>query len=268
MSSTGSVLRLASSSLLLMGAADANVLWGVKSGPCKQVGACIMSPNYPNKYGNDEQCEIVTRDKFPGFWVAEFETEPEFDQLLVRYRDFSGTFTPKYETKPGGGTITFKANEATTRMGWKLCPKDVNGPMWTVTGPCPIWKDNCITSTNFPRDYPNGMSCTITYPPGFGGVNIVYMATDPMDQLTFDDTVVLRGGIRPWFEMSVPGKIIWKSDNNDDGAEVRRWKLCQKSPPKDAESDKEYQEALDRASDINPNGRASPLGQIDFDQAA
>jgi len=257
-------LRLAASPLLLIGVADANVLWSVSAGKCKLVDRCIMSPNYPDKYGDDEGCTIEVKDGFQGAYVVDFETEPMFDQLVVNDRDYSGSFKPTYETKPDGGMITFISNGALAHMGFKLCPKDPKGPMWTVSGNCPKYADECITSPKFPRDYPNGVSCQIKYPKGFRGLDIVYIDADPLDTLIFDNDLALGGGIPPFLNPRPNSKISWKSDTNDDGKQVRRWKICQQSPHVVQQSLKTFLEGVDRARDVNPNTRPSPLDNMRF----
>mmetsp|Transcript_25781 Transcript_25781/g.51679 ORF Transcript_25781/g.51679 Transcript_25781/m.51679 type:complete len:304 (+) Transcript_25781:76-987(+) len=267
-------VRVAIAALLLHGAplaVRAEKIWSVSKGSCTlDEDNCISSPGYPEAYKANDRCTIDVEDAFVGVQVVDFKTEVGFDLLVMNDRAYSGDMKPVYKTKPEGGRIMWMSNSVLSRMGWKICPKEVEGPMWVVSGPCPIFADKCITSPDFPRDYPMDHSCLITYPKGFGGLDVIHFDTDPLDIMSFDGEATVSGGIPPviFRHGSDCRAIEWGAD---EGASEGKWKIC----PLTAESAKKAKESVHAAvSTIEEHGVdvssvKSPFGngRWDFDAA-
>ena len=61
----------------------------VLSGPCEYFGQCVRSKNYPDPYGNNEECRIQPVNK--PLRVEFFDTEAGFDSLTINGVEYSGT---------------------------------------------------------------------------------------------------------------------------------------------------------------------------------
>jgi hypothetical protein len=110
------------STLLPTPAPPTTAPWIKVSGPCTvDTDGCALSPNYPGKYGNNEECYILILNPaaFP-IQVSDFDTEKDYDFLTVDGESYSGA------TFPGDviptGFISWASDSSVTRSGWKLCP--------------------------------------------------------------------------------------------------------------------------------------------------
>jgi len=98
------------------------VAWAVASGPCtKDSSDCILSPNYPKTYGNNEKCVIgVNVDKISHVTADTFSTEWGYDTLRINGITYSGTMGP-VSVKPLG-PIVWSSDFESAQSGWRLCP--------------------------------------------------------------------------------------------------------------------------------------------------
>jgi len=96
--------------------------WNVSSGPCTiDRTGCLLSPNWPKNYGNNEACEIAVNSKNipkPIFSIS-FVTEYRYDVLRVNKVSYSGFTGPSHVTPTE--TITWTSDYSITKSGWKLC---------------------------------------------------------------------------------------------------------------------------------------------------
>ena len=60
------------------------------SGPCVEYGQCVHSRNYPEPYGNNEECRIQPVQGQP-LRVQAFDTEEGFDFLTINGVRYSGS---------------------------------------------------------------------------------------------------------------------------------------------------------------------------------
>ncbi|CAK0868355.1 unnamed protein product [Prorocentrum cordatum] len=99
-----------------------DVAWAVVSGPCtKDRSDCILSPNYPKTYGDDEKCVIgVNVDKISHVTADTFSTEWGYDVLKINGQTYSGTLGPS-SVKPLG-PIVWTSDFESALNGWRLCP--------------------------------------------------------------------------------------------------------------------------------------------------
>jgi hypothetical protein len=108
--------------------------WSVLSGSCSiDNDGCARSPNYPNSYPNNENCEIdAGQDSLP-IHVWQFNTEFGFDFLTVNGVQYHGSNGPIEISATG--TILWEADYVVTNAGWKLCPNGVPSPPPPLSAP-------------------------------------------------------------------------------------------------------------------------------------
>jgi len=98
-------------------------MWRVTHGPCKMdEQGCVMSGNYPEKYGAKEECQIAVNPSIAvPIELKDFHTEFDYDTLKVNGKQFSG------DRGPAGviptATIHWGTDSRDQRTGWKLCPR-------------------------------------------------------------------------------------------------------------------------------------------------
>ena len=89
---------------------------------------CIRSPNFPNNYGNNQQCSITPTALAIGtlMTATAFSTEAGYD--FLRMFDISGTPTAAFSgligpsnVVLGAGAITWTSDGGTTKPGWRVC---------------------------------------------------------------------------------------------------------------------------------------------------
>jgi len=97
--------------------------WVVTGGDCIIEGSsrsCARSPNYPEEYGNDEECTIVVDSNAVGpIEVEHFDVEQGYDTLTVNAQVYTGSSGPAGVVP--SGTITWRSDYTVTATGWKLC---------------------------------------------------------------------------------------------------------------------------------------------------
>jgi hypothetical protein len=126
--------------------------WAVASGPCtKTVTDCILSPNYPLAYGNNEKCVIGVNVNEIQYVTAEvFSTEVGYDTLTINGEIYSGTTGPYY-VKPMG-PIVWSSDSELPDSGWRLCLEA------TPTPPASRYTwSNCKCKVNWQED---GQKCS------------------------------------------------------------------------------------------------------------
>jgi hypothetical protein len=95
----------------------ATSLFTVVSGPCTAAGNCVMSPNFPSKYGLREKCKISAM----GVTVTatSFSTEALYDKLSINGKKYHGSNGPR--NVKVYSPIVWTSDFAETKSGWKLC---------------------------------------------------------------------------------------------------------------------------------------------------
>ena len=65
-------------------------------GPCTVDGACARSPDYPDDYGDSQQCTITPTSLAVGQLLSAtaFDTESGYDKLIVNGTTYSGATGP------------------------------------------------------------------------------------------------------------------------------------------------------------------------------
>jgi len=97
-------------------------MFRVAYGECRvDASGCASSPNYPDVYGNNQQCILdVNNPNMQALSVSAFSTEMTYDSLSVNGILYTGA------AGPGGivpsGRIFWFADESETASGWKICP--------------------------------------------------------------------------------------------------------------------------------------------------
>ena len=95
------------------------------SGECNTVGACITTPNFPDRYPDYAECTWTTITSVIA-QVKAFDLENGFDNLFVTNIDlgtqvFSGTEGPAGAVIGAGETITFKSDFGMSYSGFEIC---------------------------------------------------------------------------------------------------------------------------------------------------
>ena len=91
---------------------------------CTTNGACFQSLNYPNgNYGQSESCSVTVQSVLPGeaLYSAAFNTESDYDKLVVKEVEYSGTSGPSNITLSVNDNITWSSDSTRSRSGFKVC---------------------------------------------------------------------------------------------------------------------------------------------------
>eukprot|EP00913_Durusdinium_trenchii_P002545 g2354.t1 len=77
-------------------------MWSVLRGPCSVDAAhCLLSPNYPNSYGDNQQCKVaVNAAAAVPIEVVSFSTEIGFDKLYVDCKAYHRSRGPEGPSGP------------------------------------------------------------------------------------------------------------------------------------------------------------------------
>ena len=162
--------------------------------------------------------------------ATDFETENNYDVLTINGVKYSGARGPTL-VEPTG-PIEWASDGSVSRKGWKLCTAEAPeqgeeqsdapaGPI-TSTGGCPITDDGqCVTTPNFPRNYGDSETCSITVAQGKTVSATDFETERHWDKLTING-VVYSGTDGPQ-SVQPTRAITWSSDrsHNEGG-----WKLC------------------------------------------
>ena len=90
-------------------------------GPCTINGTCVRSPNYPSNYGNGQSCTITPEAPAVGLLLSAiaFETEQNYDKLIVNGVTYSGTTGPSNVLLESA--FTWSSDNSVNRAGWEVC---------------------------------------------------------------------------------------------------------------------------------------------------
>jgi len=118
-------------------AAGSPTLFTILSGDCRLAdgGRCVVSPNFPEDYENDGECEIKVPTRgvlYPGVKVvtSQMQTEGCCDRLTLGDEVYGGGEVedgPDHELKgeDKGSTMTWETDFSSPSAGWKVCAEDV-----------------------------------------------------------------------------------------------------------------------------------------------
>lgn len=97
-------------------------MWKVVDGDCvMDEKHCIMSPGFPKNYTSADFCRIAVNDSVAVPIVVEkFDTEMNYDSLIVNCESYSGTRSPLGVVPESD--IYWTSDGSLTSAGWKLCP--------------------------------------------------------------------------------------------------------------------------------------------------
>ena len=93
------------------------IIWG----PCVLIkaGRCVTSPNYPEKYGDTEDC-VISGVPTVHLVVLAFQTERYHDNMTINGETFSGGTGPEGVVATDG-VIRWSSDEMMSGSGWELC---------------------------------------------------------------------------------------------------------------------------------------------------
>lgn len=207
--------------------------WQVESGDCAINRNCASSPNYPEKYGAQQQCVIAIKGSVGPLEVQSFNTEAQYDWLTVSDESYSGTDGPTdvYAV----GSIKWSTDYNTEGTGWRICVPEVGlatmGPPMPTVGPTGNWDiiagpctvvDGCAMSPNYPAPYSASQSCQIGLDGPAPAITVDHFDTeDNWDSLKVNG-MDYSGRNGP--EGVVPtGQVLWQSDSGETRS---GWKIC------------------------------------------
>lgn len=99
-------------------------MWSVLRGPCSVDAAhCLLSPNYPNSYGDNQQCKVaVNAAAAVPIEVVSFSTEIGFDKLYVDCKAYHRSRGP--EGVVPTNSLFWSSDASVVDAGWRLCPRN------------------------------------------------------------------------------------------------------------------------------------------------
>uniref|UniRef100_A0A7S1S1Z8 CUB domain-containing protein n=1 Tax=Alexandrium catenella TaxID=2925 RepID=A0A7S1S1Z8_ALECA len=112
--------RICSAAKLVSQSQDSMGKLSLVEGNCTAADGCMLSPNYPNLYGNEEHCVFNVSDgnQLP-LSVRDFSTETQLDILTVNGESFSGIDGPDGVIPKG--QIEWSSDASVRSGGWKVC---------------------------------------------------------------------------------------------------------------------------------------------------
>eukprot|EP00405_Crypthecodinium_cohnii_P024154 CAMPEP_0206488530 /NCGR_PEP_ID=MMETSP0324_2-20121206/42486_1 /ASSEMBLY_ACC=CAM_ASM_000836 /TAXON_ID=2866 /ORGANISM="Crypthecodinium cohnii, Strain Seligo" /LENGTH=264 /DNA_ID=CAMNT_0053967609 /DNA_START=27 /DNA_END=818 /DNA_ORIENTATION=+ len=125
-------------------------VWLVVNGSC-QIDAeepeCVMSPNYPNNYGNNEYCEMRLLDDTMR-WVdtTAFDVELCCDYISIGTRHFNGRASGTLRGLYFNDTVFWTSDYSVNYTGWRFCAREMSqrSSVW--------WSANAIASSSSSSD--------------------------------------------------------------------------------------------------------------------
>lgn len=98
-------------------------MWKVMVGQCQvDASGCVASPNYPEKYGKNDNCVIsVVSEKASQIKVENFLTESKYDKLMVNGKFYHGLGAGLDGVLPVGPMV-WTSDGSVEKSGWRLCP--------------------------------------------------------------------------------------------------------------------------------------------------
>jgi len=219
---------------------DNTTIFAIRSGECLiDRSGCVVSPGYPNAYGNSEICIVrVDADNAGPLHVEHFNTELGYDVLVVNGIRYSGRRSPEGVTP--FTDILWYSDPTTSKTGWRLCSapriplpaqaEDLSRELHVVEGPCTADRDGCAMSPNYPEPYGNSQACIINVSLG---TTLPLMVRDFSTESQIDFLTVngeAFSGIHGPDGVVPRGQIFWRSD--EDMGTVG-WRICLVEPPPD-----------------------------------
>ncbi|CAK0816973.1 unnamed protein product [Prorocentrum cordatum] len=222
------------------------------TGGCTVSNGCVRSPNYPEDYSNEDECEITLTSE--GVWLTptSFDVESYFDSLTVNGVSYDGTSSnaltdPVFATT----TIYWSPDSYQAAAGWELCPTPAptqistpsppNGtgaptstpseyPWYAaITGGCTV-TNGCVRSPNYPQDYTNDDECEIAL-----ASEGVWLTPTSFDVESYFDSLTVNGVSydgTSWNALTEPvfvtATIYWSPDSYQAAA---GWELCPTPAP-------------------------------------
>merc|ERR1712166_180719 len=95
-------------------------MFSVSSGSCTLSGDCIRTPNYPSYYPANGDCGFTTLAAGTVSTTA-FNTESNFDKLIIGGTLYSGSTGPAGVSVTSGEQMSWDADHSQQRTGWELC---------------------------------------------------------------------------------------------------------------------------------------------------
>ena len=222
----------------------------VVQGACStdETGRCVYSPHYTKTYDGSD-CEMEVQAGILNARV--FDTEMDYDRLIVGGGEYSGTSGPvNLEVGEGDKIHWVTFDDAVKHDGWELCwSNSTSLTTTTANEQCPgilNFMDNsvqnngtitefqvrsgqctlsdggrCVRSPNYPNAYNNEDCCTIFSPAGYL-VATSFSVESGWDQL-YVANAAYTGWSLPIIEIGEGGNIAWSTDHSvvSDG-----WEIC------------------------------------------
>merc|ERR1719468_391818 len=141
--------------------------WVLYGQGCQMIDNCISSNNYPNGYGNNEECTVELFGDIP-FVTESFTTESRYDKLTVGGVEYSGNSGP-----PKGsysGSISWSSDFSVTKAGWKMCRESVTDDSVDIAQRICTESDDCREYFTNSCQCPSGDICA----PSFQGWQVKY----------------------------------------------------------------------------------------------
>jgi hypothetical protein len=222
-------------------APENNTVFSVDAGLCQVTAAgCVKSPNISGSYSNSKSCVIrVDTDTAGPLTVPSFDTEVDFDMLVVNGMRFSGSNATKdlLEGIVPFEDIVWYSDGMFQGGGWEICSSE-KVPLeteiepvsvFTVTsGNCTIDTEGCASSPHFPDAYQFNETCTIGVHP-FNTLPI--LVVEFKTEAHYDNLEV--NGVN-YSHISAPWGVVphdnikWVSDGTAAGP---GWKICLQTNP-------------------------------------
>ena len=98
----------------------------LSSGDCGVVGSCIYSPNFPNRYPSNTECNWTISTSSVVLTVEAFDLESPYDSLLITgpgstAQTYTGMEGPDGVVVGPGEVITFKSDFGMEYGGFEIC---------------------------------------------------------------------------------------------------------------------------------------------------
>jgi len=107
--------------------------WAISTGKCTiditSGTPCVVSPNFPKPYGDDESCKVKMKNT-KAVKPETFVTEKYFDNVKIGDITLNGVLkkTPTMNLKKGVDTIEWSSDFYLGGKGWKICKTKYKAP--------------------------------------------------------------------------------------------------------------------------------------------